>query len=192
MVLPACRNSQLTAPSTTSITFLIGSEQKSQRQLIWRNRWKSPAPLDTGMDSGVEGSMTSQGTYKWFGHSRIKACVGIWAVKLSKNWVYQNWGPFVTEPRAVATGLLSRLTSSTMKGPVATARGSVTISCSWHGQPSSRTAHNDSRYGDPFIASVQDDTRHLDELAEGCWPVGRSPGEQESVREAQTDCGVSH
>ena len=33
---------------------------------------------------------------------------------------------------------------------------------------SSRTAHNDSRYGDPFIASVQDDTRHLDELAEGC------------------------
>src|SRR5436853_3530603 len=45
------------------------------------------------------------------------------------------------------------LTSSTMKGPVATARGSVTISCSWHGQPSSRAPHNDSRYGDPFIAS---------------------------------------
>src|SRR5438094_5817907 len=68
--------------------------------------------------------------------------------KLSKNWVYQNWGPFVTEPRAVATGLLSRLTSSTMKGPVATARGSVTISCSWHGRPSSRAEHYYRRYGD--------------------------------------------
>src|SRR5205814_3314818 len=134
--------------------------------------------------------------------------------KIKQELVLQNWGPFVTEPRADrgpqagsplgvvdATGLWSRLTSSTMKGPVATARGSVTISCSWHGRPSPTSNcnrkdwltlafadNNPSRYGDPFIPSVQEHARHLDSLAEGGGSVERSPGKQESVREAQTDC----
>lgn len=38
----------------------------------------------------------------------------------------------------------------------------------------------------PSIARVQDHARHLDEFAEGRGSVGRRPGKQESVREAQS------